>query len=326
MAKPQVFVSSTYYDLKHIRASLEGFIENLGYTAILSDKGRIAYDPDIPLDESCYRSASESEIFVLIVGGRYGSPASDEKVVATQEFHERYESVTKKEFQAARSNDIPTYILVEKSVYGEYETFRKNRKNTSVEYAHVDSVNVFLFLDEIMSKRRNNPLHQFEKHTDIEFWLKEQWAGLFRELLDKRNTNKKLVSLSDKVELLSEINSSLQTYLEEVIRAVKPDDGNAIIQAEHTKLSESQLKKKFLDIRFFSRLIDDLNVEYDEVVELIETAKNVKDFADKLEEKSDLVVSDLYEYWRKQNVTSIITELNSARSLLGKPAFPESFL
>lgn len=35
MARPRVFVSSTYYDLKHIRASLENFIESLGFDAVL---------------------------------------------------------------------------------------------------------------------------------------------------------------------------------------------------------------------------------------------------------------------------------------------------
>ena len=28
MAKPRVFVSSTYYDLKHLRSALESFIES----------------------------------------------------------------------------------------------------------------------------------------------------------------------------------------------------------------------------------------------------------------------------------------------------------
>jgi hypothetical protein len=49
MAKPRVFVSSTYYDLRHIRASLETFIHSLGYEPVLSEKGNIAYVPDIPL-------------------------------------------------------------------------------------------------------------------------------------------------------------------------------------------------------------------------------------------------------------------------------------
>lgn len=41
MARPKVFVSSTYYDLKHIRASMEVFIESLGFDAILFEKGDI---------------------------------------------------------------------------------------------------------------------------------------------------------------------------------------------------------------------------------------------------------------------------------------------
>jgi hypothetical protein len=39
MAKPRVFVISTYYDLKHIRNSLEAFIESLGYDPVLFESG-----------------------------------------------------------------------------------------------------------------------------------------------------------------------------------------------------------------------------------------------------------------------------------------------
>jgi len=76
MARPRVFVSSTYYDLKHLRSSLENFVESLGFDAILSEKGKIAYTPDLPLDESCYREVGTADIFVLIVGGRYGTEVS----------------------------------------------------------------------------------------------------------------------------------------------------------------------------------------------------------------------------------------------------------
>lgn len=34
MAKPRIFVSSTYYDLKHIRSSPENVIESSGYEDI----------------------------------------------------------------------------------------------------------------------------------------------------------------------------------------------------------------------------------------------------------------------------------------------------
>jgi hypothetical protein len=38
MAWPRVFVSSTYYDLKHIRASLSSVIDTLGYESVFSEK------------------------------------------------------------------------------------------------------------------------------------------------------------------------------------------------------------------------------------------------------------------------------------------------
>ena len=77
------------------------FVERLGYEAVLSEKGRIAYDPDIPLDVSCYRESESCDIFVLIIGGRYGSAASDEDIASQPEFYERYQSITKKEYDAA---------------------------------------------------------------------------------------------------------------------------------------------------------------------------------------------------------------------------------
>ena len=101
MAKPRVFVSSTYYDLKYIRASLDLFIESLGFESVLSEKGDIAYTSDRPLDESCYREAENADVFVLIVGGRYGSEASGEPKSGHKSFHDRYESITKREYDSA---------------------------------------------------------------------------------------------------------------------------------------------------------------------------------------------------------------------------------
>ena len=99
MAKPRIFVSSTFYDMRHIRASMENFISDLGYESILSEKGNIAYDPSLPLDASCYREAESSDIFVLIIGGRYGSEVSESKINKSRSFYERYESITKAEYK-----------------------------------------------------------------------------------------------------------------------------------------------------------------------------------------------------------------------------------
>jgi hypothetical protein len=217
VARPRIFVSSTYYDLKHVRSSLDNFIEALGFDSVLSEKGDIAFSPDVALDESCYREASSADVLVLIVGGRYGS--SEEKKPSGAAF-ERYDSITKKEYEAACSRDIPVYILIEQNVYSEYYTYLRNKDNKNINYAHVDSVNVFQLIQDILSKPRNNPVHTFERFSDIESWLREQWAGLFRELLQRMSSQKQIATLSAQVKTLGAINATLQRYLEAIVSTV----------------------------------------------------------------------------------------------------------
>jgi hypothetical protein len=150
-----------------------------------------------------------------LIGGRYGSEISETRgKTASKTFYDRYESITKREYASAMARTIPAYILIERSVYAEYHTYQNNRANKSVTYAHVDSINVFGFIDEILSQPFNNPVQTFEKFSDVESWLREQWAGLFRDLLNRRSEQHQLSSLSSEVKQLSELNTTLKRYLE----------------------------------------------------------------------------------------------------------------
>ena len=76
MSNPSVFISSTFVDLRHIREHVSSFVVEMGYQPRLFEKGGIGFDYQKPLDESCYEAVSECDMFVLIVGGRYGAPAT----------------------------------------------------------------------------------------------------------------------------------------------------------------------------------------------------------------------------------------------------------
>jgi hypothetical protein len=319
MAKPRVFISSTFYDLRHIRSSLENFVESLGFEPVLSEKGAIAYNPDLPLDESCYREAESCDIFVLITGGRYGSPSSTDKKSLVKDFFHRYESITKMEYEAASKKDIPIYILIEKSVYSEYDTFKNNRDNDSIKYAHVDSINIFHLIEKILSQPRNNPIHTFEKHQEIEVWLKEQWAGLFRDLLSKRSERNQLASLSKQVADLAEINQTLKRYLEEVVSKVSEEDAAGIIKSEDKRLKESKRAKEFLDTAVVNELTKVNKLSLEKVKDIYRKSKSLEDFANLLEQN----VGDRYSAkallrgWRKS--PEIVSNVNHPRIILELP-------
>lgn len=285
MAKPRVFISSTYYDLRHIRATLENFVEELGYEPILSEKGDIAYTPEVALDESCYREVRNSDIFVLIIGGRYGSEKSDGGKKLKKEFCDRYDSITGQEYKSALEKDIPIYILIEKPVYADFETYLRNKSNTNIEYAHVDSANIFHLVEQILSQPRNNPIFQFDRYSEIEGWLKEQWAGLFRELLSRTSSQQQLSSLSGQVRELSEVNRTLKTYLEEVVSKIAPAESVRLIKSESMRLLEARRNMLIETNPLIKYIRGDGDIPQEDLNSAFMSATNIESFVELLKKK-----------------------------------------
>jgi hypothetical protein len=317
MARPRIFVSSTHYDLKHLRSSLENFIESLGFDAILSEKGNIAYSPDRPLDESCYREVNNADIFVIIIGGRYGSEKSETKSTLPKAFFDKYDSITKQEYRSALDKDIPVYILIEKPVYNDYETFLRNKNNKSISYAHVDSVNIFHLIEEILSQPRNNAVHQFDRYADIQDWLKEQWAGLFRELLTRTSSQKQIASLASQVNELAEINKTLKTYLEEVVSKLAPEESAQLIKSETKRLEDSLELEKLKKNLVASYLKANYGISVESFRDALIKEDSVRSFIIHLAPtyNPDLLVENL-EFGVEHN-ERFRNKLNEAREILG---------
>jgi hypothetical protein len=239
MAKPRIFVSSTYYDLKHIRNSIENFIREMGYEPILFESGDIPFKHDLTLDESCYKEIENSHMQVLIIGGKYGSPESktpEKLIISKDKMFLFYNSITKIEYKTALDKGIPVYVFVEKQVLAEYDTYKNNRENETIKYAHVDSTNIFKLLDEIYAQRTGNYVKGFEKSDDITSWLKDQWAGLFADYLKNNQSKIEIKTLSTRINELGSITGALKEYTEAIMRKIQPQDFEKLIDEEDKKI------------------------------------------------------------------------------------------
>jgi Domain of unknown function (DUF4062) len=310
MARPRVFVSSTFYDLKHIRSSLENLINSLGFESILYERGQIAYLPETPLDKSCYNEVENVDIFIIIIGRRYGSEKSGSKEKNEKQFFDQNDSITMQEYKTAVERKIPTYILIEKSVHSEFKTYLKNKNNESINYVHVDSPNIFPFIENILSQP--NPVHQFDGFNDIEIWLKEQWAGLFRDLLKNRSEQIQIASLASQVKSLTAINETLRRYLEVIIPKISPDSKD-LISTESMRLKNVELDREiektvlYSFVRSYGILIEDLK-------DALITSESIEDFLKKMGEKADTgFESELPESLQSE----WIPDINDTRKILG---------
>lgn len=202
MARPRIFVSSTYFDLKSVRADLEHFIREKGYDSVLHERSNIPYGKQEALERYCYKEIENCDIVISVVGGRFGSTSADSSY-----------SVSQTELRVALELSKQVYVFVESDVYHEYRTYEQN-KDREVQWTTVDDVKIFQFLDEVYKLKNNNPVFFFETSIDIIGNLKEQWAGLFQRLLAQ--------STSDALgNMFIELKHSLETArsLTEVISA-----------------------------------------------------------------------------------------------------------
>ncbi|OJX30969.1 MAG: hypothetical protein BGO86_00820 [Chryseobacterium sp. 36-9] len=193
MAIPRVFISSTCYDLKYIRENLKFFIRNLGYEPILSEDGDVFYNPKLHTHDSCITEIETCQLFVLIIGGRYGGS-----------FKESEKSITNQEYVNAVKNNIPIFALVEQGVYSDHFVYTKNKENETINYPAVDNKKIFEFIDEVRKNIVNNAIVPFRDFNDMETYLKKQWAGMMHFYLTNESETKKV---SD---LLNEISNATQ--------------------------------------------------------------------------------------------------------------------
>lgn len=228
MAIPRVFIGSTCYDLKYIRGNLQYFVRSLGFEPVLSEEGDIFYDPSKHSHESCVSEVATCQLFVLIIGGRFGG-----------NYQKTEKSITNMEYQKAVAQKIPVFTLVEQPVYAEHHVYLTNKTNTQLDekliaYPAVDSTKIFDFIDEVRKASYNNAMYAFQDFSDIEVYLKKQWAGLLFSFLTDANERERV---SETLSVLKGMNERIEMLSKQILQSVGSEHAKITIELYNEMLT-----------------------------------------------------------------------------------------
>ena len=224
MARPRIFISSTFYDLRQIRVELDKFIESLGYEPVRNEEGDIPYGKEEKLQSYCYKEIENIDILISIIGSRYGSVADIEK--------SREYSVSQMELKTALEENKHVFVFIDKNVSTEYETYSLNKENSNIKYKYVDNINIYKFIEEIKSLPNNNNIKEFETAENITSYLREQFAGLFKQfILDNKKVREAYIikdientakTLKDLVDYLKQENHDKGETINQIMKFNHP--------------------------------------------------------------------------------------------------------
>lgn len=170
---PNIFVSSTIYDLQYLRDAIRETIIELGYNPVMSDYGDIGYLPSKSAQESCYATIRDCQLAVLIIGKRYGEKT------------ENGLSVTHNEFLTIQKRNVPILTIVDQEVISFKRVYEANRATeNATKFPGMDSApDTFNFIRSVMDSSLNNGIITFTTASDARRNLKSQLAHLFYDLL-----------------------------------------------------------------------------------------------------------------------------------------------
>ena len=214
MARPRIFISSTFYDLRHVREDLERFVKELGYESIRNETGNIPYGKQQSPESYAYQEAELCDILVTIIGGRFGTESQQEAGY----------SITQNELRRAHERNVQVFIFIEQGVHSEYETYKLNKDNKTIKYQFVNDIRIYEFVESIHKLPRNNPIATFQTSKDITDYLRAQWAGLFQRFLREQNR-------ASVVEVIDELKSIAGTLGQTVEFLTKEREQEAPIQS-----------------------------------------------------------------------------------------------
>lgn len=311
--KPRVFVSSTYFDLKHVRERLERFIENYYFEPVLFESDNVLFEHNKPIDISCYNEVKLCHMMILIIGGRYGSIISGDNLIEKKlAYNNDYVSITRKEYETATKLNIPVFVFIDRNVYAEYNTYNKNQAffekgNDHFSFAHVDDINIFKFISSI----KGIAIKTFEKIDDIENYIGNQIAGMLYLYLQDLQNEKQDEKILDSVSELKSISKRMNEMLLQVGKTVIQDTQFQDVIFNQNKIVIQFFVEQLIDNISFKNEIDLNDEELKEVLIICEkTIFNIENIQD-IEKEVNWEQKHYKRNLVEENLKDSLTKLNN---------------
>lgn len=301
MASPRVFISSTCFDLAEVRDSLTSFCEGFGFEVVMSDRGDVFYHPDLHTHESCVNEISNCQLFILIIGGRFGGKYTVDPS----------KSITNAEYFAAKEKGMPIFSFVKEGVLADHHVYQRNKGkdfSSNIEYPsmerHEYAENIFNFIDQVRSNSVNNGFFSFKFARDLHSNLRKQWAGMFFDFLSQRDIANQLRSTNESVANLSVASKKIEELIKGIYRQVDEagaNDSISEIDAESRAIMffEAVCKEikesDFIPLNFDLSLLDELPEEWWKFLLVIDGFQYFDDAASSDGRRTSLLVYNSYD-------------------------------
>lgn len=242
-----IFISSTDYNLKDLRAELADFLRNLGYRpSVSSAEGFPDNSPNLAPWESCLPVLDQAFVVILIIDGRYGTLLSWPNF---PDLTDKKVSPTHAEYLYAHKNRKRLLVFIRKEVMTYYQSYRnaldKAKDEAEAEAAlkitlppYVD-YNTLKFVEQVKTEKPIPWINEFEDVTQIKKEVQKKMLNELAEIFLIKTLHHDTV-----VKSFNQVMQSLSTENQKKILEGIPLAKDLLIKAENRETLQKELEEK----------------------------------------------------------------------------------
>lgn len=196
-----IFISSTCYDIKDLRAEVEIFLKEKGHKLLLSDRANFPLSIGTHRHDVCIQNVGQCDLFVLIIDSRFGAPYYKDPNI----------SITWAEFKEAIRTGRKIIAFVRQNLFNERQSCRHNqKKGNSFDPFFADNIKTFDLIDEVQKHGDGIWMQQFENSVQV----KEKLENMYETKHSLLNIDEPQLEISSSEIPLTVLSGATASFIE----------------------------------------------------------------------------------------------------------------